>query len=401
MMFENEEIEDVLLKNSLAHLLEALYTFYGVRPIVLIDGYDNPIIEAHQKGFREDFTSFYVTFLTMVLKENPHLGQAMLTGIQRVAKESIFSKLNNIVVYNVLSRHYSPYFGLTTEEAAALLHYYGLDLNENVKSYYDGYSFSGLHIYNPWSLLNYANESKLKSYWLNTSTNALIKDSVLGADNSFHFAFEKLIKNNEVSVRMNLEASFAELPKAETLWGLLVNVGYLTVTHENYELYRFTARIPNEEIKREFENIVSAYTKLSSQLLQDMLIALMNGDVNEFLDVYKVLVLESTRYHDAKENAYHMLMLGMVMQLRDLYDITSNIESGHGRSDIIMKSKDAKRPHIVLEFKQGEDVDKLSHQALNQIKENKYYVRLKGNVLCVGVAHDKKKCQLVHEMITV
>ena len=410
-VFENEKAGEqkvkhiqnnlIYVQNSLSYLLEALYTFYGVRPILLIDEYDNPIIEAHQKGFREEFTSFYATFLTAVLKGNPYLGQALLTGIQRVAKESVFSKLNNIVVYNVLDEQYATYFGLTETETSVLLDDCGLELNDDVKLYYDGYLFAGVEIYNPWSILSYAQKKKLRSYWIKTSTNALVHESVASADYEFYEDFETLIKEGEVTVRVNLEASFTELPKTETLWGLFVNAGYLTVTYEDLEFDMLTVKIPNKEIIGEFKSIVSQYTRLSNGRLQNMLIALTNGELAKFFTIYEKLVLEATSYHDGKENAYHMLMLGMIMQLRELYEITSNIESGHGRSDIIMKSKEAKRPHIVIEFKQGDDVEKLKHEALSQIHENKYYAGLKGNVLCVGIAHEKKKCQLISEMITV
>ena len=282
-----------------------------------------------------------------------------------------------------------------------ILKHYDLDLNEEVKKRYNGYYFSGIDIYNPWSILSYANKKKLQNYWLKTSTNALVKESVLAADWDFHRTFERLIRDGEVEVTLNLEASFAELPRTDTLWGLFVNAGYLTVIHEDYELNSFVVRIPNEEIKTEFQEIVGAYTKLSSQLLKEMLIALTRGQMDDFMAIYEKLVIQSTSYHDAKENAYHMLMLGMLMNLRDLYKITSNIESGHGRSDIIMESKNAKRPHIVIEFKQGKDVQKLKHEALDQIRDKKYYTGLIGDVLCIGLAHDKHICQLVHETITV
>jgi len=400
---KNEHIQKNLtfLQSSLSYLVEALHIFYGIRPIVLIDEYDNPIIEAHQQGFRKEFTGFYSTFLTIALKGNVHVAQALLTGIQRVAKESIFSKLNNIVVYSVLSERYATYFGLTEAETRMLLEDYGLELNDDVKAHYDGYQFSGIEMYNPWSILSYADEKKMKNYWLKTSTNALVHESVAAANREFYEDFERLIKNGEVEVRVNLEASFTELPETETLWGLFINAGYLTVIHEDFEFDLLTVKIPNKEINGEFQKIVGKYTGLSSQSLINMLVALTRGNMEEFFKIYQNLVLESTSYHDAKENAYHMLMLGMVMHLRELYEITSNIESGHGRSDIIMRSKEAKRPHIVLEFKQGEDVDKLKHVALKQIEENKYYAGLTGDVLCVGIAHDKKKCELVHKMINL
>jgi len=390
----------VFVQHSLFYLTEALHSFYGIRPIVLIDEYDNPIIDAHQLGFRESFTNFYATFLTVALKGNPHLGQAMLTGIQRVAKESIFSKLNNPVVCNVMNKSYASYFGLTEEETSTLLNYYDLELNDEVKAYYDGYSFAGIDIYNPWSILNYASEKILKPYWLKTSTNALITESVLEANQSFHRNFKKLIEHGEANVNLNLEASFAELPQTNTLWGLFVNAGYLTVTNVDYELERFTVRIPNKEIISEFKKIVSAHTKLSSEMLQEMLVALTNGEMDDFFEIYQQLVLECTSYYDAKENAYHMLFLGMVIHLRDLYHITSNIESGHGRSDLILESKRTSHPHLIIEFKQGENVEKLKHEALEQIKRNKYYTGLTGDGLLIGLAHDKKRCELVYERIT-
>ena len=393
-------VDTGLFKRSLLVLTRAVSAFY-VKPIVLIDEYDNPIIEAHQGNFRTEFTSFYASFLTKALKGNDQLGQALLTGIQRVAKESIFSKLNNVVVRDVTNKQYASYFGLTELETSELLEYYDLKLTDEVKLYYDGYNFAGVDIYNPWSILSYADEQELQSYWLYTSTNALIHEVVAMADYEFHKNFEKLIQQGFIEVSVNLSASFAELPETETLWGLFVNAGYLTVTNVDYEFDLLTVKIPNKEITKEFKKIVSGYTKLGNEQFKNMLIALTRGKMDEFLTIYRKLVLESTSYYDAKENAYHMLMLGMVMHLRELYDITSNIESGHGRSDLIMKSKDAKRSHIIIEFKQGEDVEKLKHEALVQIEENKYYAGLTGDILCVGVAHDKKRCEICHRMITV
>jgi len=248
----------IFIQNSLSYLTEALHTFYQVRPVVLIYEYDTPIIEAHQLGFREQFTSFYLSFLITALKGNSHLGQAVLTGIQRVAIESIFSKLNNLVVYNVLDELYSPYFGLTEQETSTLLNYYNLELDDKVKSYYDGYSFAGFKVYNPWSILNYAHSKIFKAYWLGKPTNALIKECTLKANQSFHHLIEKLITNGEIKVSLNLEASFAELPGTDTLWGLFVNAGYLTVTQVDYRLNQFTVRIPNKEIAIVFQTIISA-----------------------------------------------------------------------------------------------------------------------------------------------
>jgi len=394
------KVDRTLLKSSLTELIKSVCVFYDKKPVLLIDEYDQPLIKAHDMGYRETFSKeIYGSFLGIALKGNDYLEQALLTGIQRIAKESIFSEINNFIVYTVLDEQYASYFGLNTDETKELLEYYDLELNKEVTSYYDGYSFADVEVYNPWSILNYAYKKTLQSYWINTSTNGLIRESILKADSRFHSSFKKLIADGDVAIRLNLDASFIELAKTETLWGLLVNAGYLTVIDADYRLRRFTVRIPNEEIKHEFELIVSDYTKLSSEMLQDMFLALIDSDTDEFLSIYRELVLDSTSFHDSRENAYHMLFLGMVMNLRELYEIKSNIESGHGRSDIIMKSKDISRPHILIEFKQGADVEKLKYEALKQIHDNQYYAGLEGEVLCVGIAHDIKICQLVSEIV--
>ena len=400
-VFDTVEMPNNLLKRSLVVLIQTLEKFYGKKVMLFIDEYDQPLIKAQEMGYREKFsTEVYGPFLGNALKGNNFLDQALLTGIQRVAKESIFSEINNFMVYTVMNQQYASCFGLTTTETKELLEYYDLELNEDVTATYDGYYFSGIDIYNPWSILNYAHNKTLQSYWINTSTNGLIRESIVAADEEFHRSFEKLITSGCVTLRLNLDASFIELAKTETLWGLLVNAGYLTVTHVDYKLKLYTVRIPNEEIKGEFELIVGDYTKLSSDMLQNMLIALITVNMDEFLRIYRKLVLDSTSFHDSRENAYHMLFLGMVMNLRGLYEIKSNVESGLGRSDIIMKSNDGKRPHIVIEFKQGKDVEVLKYEALKQIHDKKYYTGLTGDVLCVGIAHDIKICQLVSEMIS-
>ena len=239
----------------------------------------------------------------------------------------------------------------------------------------------------------------MKNYWVNVSTNQLIHESIASTSYDFYQAFEKIIINEKVTTRVNLDAAFVELEETETLWGLFVNAGYLTVTDVNYRLSRMTLKIPNEEIHSEFVKLVSTYTKVSINGLTDLLVSLMDGEMDEFLKIYQRLVLESTSYYDNKENAYHMLFLGMVMNLRELYDIKSNVEVGYGRTDIVMISKSPERPNIVIEFKQGENVDELKLEALKQIHEKQYYEGLTGDIMCLGVAHDKKSVRIAHELI--
>jgi len=407
----NEHIQSNIsfLTRSLFYLTEALHTFYGVRPIVLIDEYDAPIIEAHGRGFRTDFTDFYASFLTHALKGNPHLGQALLTGIQRIAKESIFSKLNHLAVCTVLDSEYAPYFGLTEAETTKILEDYGYLLTSEIKHYYDGYSFGSIEIYNPWSILTFLRKGILAPYWLNTSTNGLIRELVPHGDEDFSKEFEVLIKEGQVEVYMNLEASFFEIEEAETLWGLLVNSGYLTVVEEVGE-EEYLLRIPNQEVKKEFRTLVAKYANIRESIVHRIFSALSDSDMSKFIENYKKLIVSVVSYYDApaseenklSENSFHMLFLGMAISTSGMYEIKSNREMGDGRSDIMMKSLEPSvRPHILVEFKQDKNLQKGASDALNQIFENRYYAELTGNVLCMGIAHAGKKCEVVHEEIVV
>ena len=398
-MLRSNVMNSTLLRSSLSELLKSVSIFFGKHPFLFIDEYDHPLIKAHEKGFRNEFTGLYGGFLGEALKGNAYLGQALVTGIQRVVKESVFSELNNFLVYTVISKQYSPYFGLTTDETEKLLKDYDRELNEEIRSYYDGYVFSGVHMYNPWSILYFLNTGELRPYWINTSTNVLIKESIKTADRYFLQAFETLIMDGQVEVSVNLEASFIELTSTKTLWGLLVNSGYLTVVEEGF-YERNVLRIPNQEVKEEFRSIVAAYTQLSADTLQDLFIALAVQDMKRFLEIYQNLVYEYVSVYDLKENSYHMLLLGMAISVSGMYRISSNQEAGDGRPDIVLESLQPElRPHVIFELKQGENVEKLKQEALEQIFTKKYYTKLKGNILCVGLAHDKKRCELVYEEI--
>ena len=408
-------VDTGLFRSSLMTLIQAVSIFFKRHPILLIDEYDQPLINAHNKKFREEFSEdIYADFLGEALKGNEHLGQNLLTGIQRIAKESIFSKLNNFSVYSVTSKKYASYFGLTETETKKALEDNGMVFSDDIIRYYDGYQIGDIEVYNPWSILSYIDEGILKPYWINTSTNRLIREIIPNADKEFHDNFERLILNEEIRVSSNLEASFVELETPQTLWGLLINSGYLTVT-KVFPSGATKVRIPNEEVKKEIRDIVAIYTRISSTQLEDLFNALIDQEMDEFLRLYQKLVYTYVSSYDIRgrkkeiednikhyENSYHMLFLGMVISVSGMYEISSNLESGHGRGDIIMRSFDSDlRPHVVIEFKQGDDVGKLKQEALDQIFEKKYYVKLSGKILCVGLAHSMKECELVHQEIVV
>ena len=386
------------LKQSIELLEVALFKYYKIEPIVLIDEYDQPVMASYEYGYHDEVNLFFSGFFGAALKGQDCLYQAMLTGIQRVVKESIFSQLNNVQVYTVIDEKYSEFFGLNENETSELLKSYDLLLTEEVKQKYDGYLFHKAEMYNPWSVLCYADTGLLRNYWINTSTNALVRHSINEAKERFQEHFDLLIANEITAVTIDLGCSFIELKHPDTLWGLLVNTGYITVT-EVIDDFFMKVKIPNGEVRREFQTIIADRANLQSGDLNNMFRYLLNMDMENFMKIYRELVLSCTSYFDAKENAYHMLFLGMCISLNNLYKITSNIESGYGRYDIRMESLAKERPHIIIEFKQGEDIDVLKEEALEQILAKQYYDGLCGEILCIGIAHDNKNCSLVHKKI--
>ena len=235
------DMDSDFLKISIITLEQAVFNYYKIKPILLIDEYDQPMLRSFEHGYHGQLKDFFAGFYGAALKGQECLHQALLTGIQRIVKESVFSQLNNIKVYTVLEERYSTYFGLTSEETEQLLSAYDLTLDERVKQKYDGYQFGKTEMYNPWSLLYYAETGELRNYWINTSTNQLIRESISEADNLFRKSFDALISEGVAKVAANLECSFIELKQRYTLWGLLINSGYLTVTERMGELFMYCA----------------------------------------------------------------------------------------------------------------------------------------------------------------
>ena len=388
------------LEIAVQTLEQALFEYYKIMPMVFIDEYDQPIMSSFEFDYHKQLSTFFAGFYGSALKGQDCLHQALLTGIQRIVKESIFSQLNSIMVYTVVDKYYSTHFGLLPEEADELLSCYNLHLDNVVKQKYNGYIFGEVEIYNPWSILYYANTGELKNYWVNTSTNFLIRKSIDEADSLFRKSFDRLICDGYANVSADLECSFIELKHSDTLWGLLINSGYITVVEKINEM-SMNVRIPNGEVQSEFMKIIAAQANVQSLDLNKMFRNLFERNMDAFMDIYSEIVLSCTSYYDAKENAYHMMFLGMCIALNGIYKISSNVEAGYGRSDIVMESLYSDRPHIVIEFKQGEEINELKETALRQILDNRYYGSLRGEILCIGIAHNKKKCLMAHKTINM
>ena len=387
------------VEKALLFLMRRMKAHFNKNVMLLIDEYDTPFIESKVNGFYQEIKGSLSTLLRSSLKNSDCLGCAMLTGIQRVAKENIFSDLNNLVVCDVTDKKYDRYFGFTTKETSELLCYYGLELNEEVKTMYDGYRMGNEEIYNPWSILNYADTKELVPYWRNTSSNTMIKKALKESNSYFKDQYESLIRAGYLDTEVNLQTSFYEVTNASTLWGLFVNAGYLTIEEviDLTDSY-FRIRIPNQEVNREFRNLTESYLSLHEGQLTRLARYLVHEQLDLFTKEYKNILMIPSYYDLTNENSYHMMMLGMSICLSNDYEVISNREEGKGRCDLILKAKDEKKISFVLEFKylkeDKEDIQselsKLSEKAVQQIQENKYDSNLKGKIIYIGLAHHGK-----------
>ena len=393
---ENGEIDGI--GNTLAFLIEKLEKHHGKKVMVFIDEYDTPFIEAHINGYYEEIRGGLSSLLHNALKASTSLQYAMLTGIQRVAKENIFSDLNNLVVCTVKDQEYAQYFGFTEAETKAVLEYYGLKLDEEVRAMYDGYHFGKEEIYNPWSILNYASREVLEPYWVNTSNNKMIRKAMEGRDQAFARGYEELIEKGKLETLVRMETSFFEVSSTESLWGLFVNAGYLTIEKViSARDGRYVLRIPNEEVQQEFRDLTASYLNVSESNLSAMFNGLRYEERERFAESYADMLLSLPSYHDLKdENSYHVLFLGMCAWLSNEYDIISNREEGKGRCDIILKAKKEGLASYVLEFKylkeaDAERLEESAKEAVLQIKEKRYDAELQGRTILIGLAHAGKE----------
>lgn len=398
LMTKNDGILDNII-DALSFLMERLEKYYHKKVMVFIDEYDTPFIEAHVGGYYEELRGGLSSLLHNALKTSTSLHYAMMTGIQRVAKENIFSDLNNLVVCTVKDPEYSQYFGFTEEETKQTLEYYDLSLNDEVKSMYDGYHFGEHDIYNPWSILNYASRKVLEPYWVNTSSNIMIKKAISSSDEAFERGYEELIRNGKLETTVKMDTSFFEVNNTENLWGLLVNAGYLTL-HKTISIQDslYIIKIPNQEVQLEFRKLTAYHLKATETDLTVLFNSLKRCKKEDFEDRYRKILLTLPSYHDLKdENSYHMMLLGMCAWLSNEYEVISNREVGKGRCDIILKSKKNQISYI-LEFKytndSSVDLKQLAKSAIDQIDSRRYDSELSGTVIRIGLAHYQKNVEI-------
>lgn len=383
-----EKAEEGSLMGALLRLTRHLEKHHGKKVVMLIDEYDSPIDEAYQEGFYESLITFMRGTLGSALKSNTSLHKAVLTGILRISKESIFSDLNHVEVHTVLSSGFVDYFGFTEKETLALLERANRqEQMDEVRRWYNGYQLRDTVIYNPWSLLNFLKQNgELKPYWVNTSDNNLIHALLTGAHVSIQETLEELINGGTVTSPIYAQTTLRDLDE-EALWSLLLFSGYLTVDGHirqgDEDLYKL--RIPNQEVRHLYKNVFHRFVikRMGRSDLIKMLNALTQAEIETFEHYFQRLVSETLSYYDtagdAPERVYHAFVLGLLANLDYRYHVRSNRESGFGRYDLMMIPKDKSERGVIMEFKLTKDKSKLDEKvqaALDQIKAHNYAAEL-------------------------
>ena len=405
------------LEISLFKLSEFLNRYHNKKVIILIDEYDTPIHQGYFKNYYDEIIGFMRNFLSSALKDNINIEKAMITGILRVAKESIFSGMNNLAVYSLLSYRYSDKFGFTEEETTELLKYYSLDEKiDDFKNWYNGYIFGETTIYNPWSVLSYINEPKREfmPYWVNTADDKIIRTLLAKGDAETKKGLESLYNGGYVETIINEDTIMSEIDKSKNnIWSFLLLSGYLKAVSrrfdENSSLYVYKLKIPNIEIKTLYRTIIDKWfsdSDIDSEY-NDMIKALTLGDIKNFNKLFKRCVMTSFSYFDTKgqdpESVYHAFVLGMLISLNGIYEVRSNRESGIGRYDVCLIPKDTTKLGVIFEFKRydiedEETIEQTLDEALAQIEEKKYDTELKArgikNIVKLGVVFNKKEVHI-------
>ena len=395
------------LGTTLKFLTKILYEKYNKKVVVLIDEYDSPLVSAYINGYYEKAKDFFKTFYSSVLKDNSYLQMGVLTGIIRVIKAGIFSDLNNLSTYTILSDVYTDSYGLTEEEVEKSLKYYGIEQEiSNVKDWYDGYKFGDSEVYNPWSILNFLQYKELRAYWVDTSGNDLINDVLKIVTKNTIEALERLFNGEGLKQNISGTSDLSKLLSEDELWELMLFSGYLTVEekidHKNYIL-----RLPNKEIKELFrDTFLEKYFGRGSKLLY-LMEALTENRIDEYEERLQEILLTSVSYNDTKkgnEAFYHGLIMGMGLYLEGEYITKSNIESGLGRYDFVIEPKNKTKRAFIMEFKATDSIENLeevSKEALEQIENKKYDVSLKQNgvkdITYMGIAFCGKQIKISYK----
>ena len=391
-------------ENSLKNLLRYLYEYHNKKVVVLIDEYDTPIVSGYNNGYKKEVLDLYRSLYSTVLKSNMHLQFSVMTGILRIAKEGIFSGLNNLKVNSIFSEKYSEYYGMTEEEVLEGLKYYNLEYEINdVKDWYDGYQFGNIEVYNPWSIINFLDNGKLKPYWQGTAGNETINELLDRGNKEIFDDLEKLFRKETVYKKIRDFTEFTA--DINEIWELFLYSGYLTISGEEKDR-EHPIRIPNREIMEFFEDrFIDRFTG-NYQKFSDTIRYLRAGNIEKFGEGLQNEVLSSLSYFDTDkdEKYYKVFLIGIFVALMNDYRRLSERESGHGRADLILEPKKKENPGYIFEFKVAnseEELESYAEEGFEQIKEKKYDTELINHgvteIIYIGLAFYKKKLKMKYE----
>ena len=405
IIYKKAGIDD--LTTTLKFLTKILYEKYNKKIVVLVDEYDSPLVSAYINGYYEKAKNFFKTFYSLVLKDNNYLQMGILTGIIRVIKAGIFSDLNNLRTYTILSDDYTDSYGLTEEEVEKSLKDYGIEAEiSKVKDWYDGYKFGDSEVYNPWSILNFLQDKKLRAYWVDTSGNDLINNVLKMRNKNIITALERLFNGEGLRQNISGTSDLSKILSDDEVWELLLFSGYLTV-EEKINQDNYILRLPNKEVKSLFrKTFIETYIARGSKL-SFLMESLIESKIEDYEENLQEILLTSVSYNDTKkgnEAFYHGLIMGMGLYLEGEYITKSNIESGLGRYDFLIEPKNKSKRAFIMEFKSTDSVQKLeevSKEALKQIEDKKYDISLKQNgikeITYIGIAFCGKQIKISYK----
>ena len=415
------DMSDVMAQDLLKNMSNYLSRYYKKNVIILLDEYDTPMQEAYLNGYWEEIVSFTRNFFNSTFKTNPYLERAIMTGITRVSKESIFSDLNNLDIVTTMSQKYETSFGFTEEEVFNALDEYNLsDKKVEVKRWYDGFTFGDkCDIYNPWAIINYLDKKELGSYWADSSSNGLVNKLVKTGSPNLKKTMEILIEGGVIEKRIDEQIVYNQLERRENaVWSLLLASGYLRVVKIRYEgdfrKRYYTLKLTNKEVEQMFEIMIEEWFDNGPNMADDFIEAMLVGDLYAMNSYMNDIALDTFSSFDVAgkeesrirpENFYHGFVLGLMVDKRDDYIIKSNKESGFGRYDVMMIPRDTENsslPGLILEFKVinhsiEKSLEETVKSALQQIEEKKYDTELlkvgvkKENIRHYGFAFEGKK----------
>lgn len=391
-------------ENSLKNLLRYLYEYHNKKVVVLIDEYDTPIVSGYNNGYKKEVLALYRSLYSTVLKSNTHLQFSVMTGILRIAKEGIFSGLNNLKVNSIFSEKYSEYYGMTEEEVLEGLKYYNLEYEINdVKDWYDGYQFGKIEVYNPWSIINFLDNGELKPYWQGTAGNETINELLDRGNKEIFDDLEKLFRKETVYKKIRDFTEFTD--DINEIWELFLYSGYLTTSGEQ-KGKEYPIRIPNREIMEFFEDrFIDRFTG-NYQKFSDTIRYLRAGNIEKFGEILQNEVISSLSYFDTDkdEKYYKVFLIGIFVALMNDYVRLSERESGHGRADLILEPKKKENPGYIFEFKVAnseEELESYAEEGFEQIEKKEYNIELINRgvteIIYIGLAFYKKKLKMKYE----